>query len=182
MKQSILLKLAFLLVFLSCVSSLCAQDSTDDGQQRTIRIFYKNGETQDINVADIDYITSTTEAHRFWQYDTYTEVAIESIDSICYISPQLRLSAKQLHFGQVAVGNSKTITICITNTGDYPETYTLLADGVFSTDISGKEILIGPGTSQDLDLTFRPAEATPYSGELLVSSNSVETCRWRAMA
>ena len=165
--------------FLSFASSLFATSSKiknvpDDDPQKMIRVFLNTGDTKDFNVSEIDSITTTTEEQRIWHAGEYESFAFESIDSIWYIYPSLKLSVNDLGFGKVAVGNEKTMAVAFTNTGEYTESYILLADGVFSAEGSGQEFVIDAGESVNLNLTFKPANETSYYGSLMVYSSSID--------
>lgn len=160
---------------LSIPLSLTAKvNSSDDGNQKTIRIFLNTGEIINYDASEIDSITVTAKAQCIWQGDVCKSFAIEDIDSIWYMTPTLKLTTKSLDFGKVAVGNSKMSTVTITNTGLYPESYFLLADGVFRTPVSGKNFQIASGESQSVELYFEPTDSIPYNGSLMVVSDAID--------
>jgi len=170
--------LSLLLILISLPVGLYAKynsqkNTEDEESQKIIRVFLNSGDILDINTSEIDSITTTSDTQKIWHDETYQSIAIESIDSVWYISPVLRLTTQCLDFGKVAVGNSKTSCVTITNTGDYPETYYLLADGIFHTYGSGDGHIINAGQSLNIDLTFSPTDATNYTGNLLVASSAV---------
>ncbi len=146
--------------------------TTDGEQQNIIRMYMNTGETIDFNAALIDSITATPTAQCIWMPDTCHEFAINTIDSVVYISPMLRLTTSSLDFGKVAVGNGKTTRVTITNTGDFTESYFVLADGVFSSALNGLDCLIEGGMSQSIDLTFKPTQENRYNGVLQIFSTS----------
>lgn len=173
-----IITIAFILGLLPFSTALFAAGSVnadyEDGPEKMIRIFLNSGEIMDFDVAEIDSITSNSMEQMIWSFGECTSIAVEAIDSVCYISPILRLSTGSLDFGKVAVGNSKTINITMTNTGKYQETYFVMVEGVFSVEGSGQDIKILPGEAKDVVLTFQPTEADYYFSEMRVSSFSVE--------
>lgn len=157
-----------LLTLLSLSSPLLAQDG------KAVRMFLNTGEVIDFPASEIDSITTTPTIQKVWHDGTYTSYNIIEIDSLWYMYPSLKLSVNDLSFGKVAVGNRKTTTVAISNTGDYPESYYLLADGVFAAEGSGKEYVIEAGESLNLNLTFTPLSDTSYFGSLMVYSSSID--------
>lgn len=167
----------FIISLLCCLLSMhtisYAQE-TDDQSKKTIRLFLNTGETLNFNAAEIDSITTTAETQCIWQAGFCQSFALTAIDSVWYMAPSLRITTKEVNFGKVAVGNRKTTTITITNTGDYPETYSFLAAGVFAAAHSGDEYIIGAGQSLNIDLSFQPKDTINYTGQMFVSSSAVE--------
>lgn len=167
----------FIISLLCCLLSMhtisYAQE-TDDQSKKTIRLFLNTGETLNFNAAEIDSITTTAETQCIWQAGFCQSFALATIDSVWYMAPSLRITTKEVNFGKVAVGNRKTTTITITNTGDYPETYSFLAAGVFAAAHSGDEYIIGAGQSLNIDLSFQPIDVIKYKGNLLVTSSGVD--------
>jgi hypothetical protein len=160
---------------LSIPLSLTAKvNSGDDGNQKTIRIFLNTGEIINYDASEIDSITVTAEAQCIWQGDVCKSFAIEDIDSIWYMTPTLKLTTKSLDFGKVAVGNSKMLTATLTNTNSTMETYNVLGDNAFSITGSSDEIMILPGESRNIEVTFAPSDSISYSGLLSIVSNAVE--------
>lgn len=160
-----------LTLLLWSAATLHAQDSN---QQRSIRMFLHDGDMLDFGASEIDSITATPTIQKVWKDGEYVSFAIEDIDSIWYMYPTLTISAKDMDFGRVAVGNGKKTTVTITNNGHYPESYVIWADGVFSAEGSGLEYTIGAEEAQDIELAFRPEATSFYSGTLIVSSNAFE--------
>jgi hypothetical protein len=78
-----------------------------------------------------------------------------------------------LDFGSVEVGNSAQSNLTITNSGDA----TLVVGNVltptgFSANFTGN---IAPGGSQNVTITFTPASAIAYAGNLTVNSNTADS-------
>ena len=154
-----------------------AQSGTDEdgNQQNLVRIFMSDGQTVDFGAPEIDRIISTTKEQTIW-YDAEASrtIPIENIDSIWYISPVLKLTTKNLDFGKVAVGNARTLTAMLTNTSNFMETYMMTGDGPFSVQASAKEIMILPGESRSIELTFTPTDSIAYSGLFSIASNAID--------
>lgn len=161
----------FSFVLCVCIASLSV-NAADGVGPHVVRVFLSDGERLDFSSAEIDSITTTLQAHNIWVAGMCTSIAIERIDSIWYITPTLRLSASTLDFGTVAVGNVKTAGITLTNTGDYPETYIVLADGVFTAKGSARESTIPAGMSHGIDLSFAPFEEKRYSSAIFLLSSA----------
>ncbi len=167
----------FLFVFslLLCVCLAPVSTFAADGERpHTVRLFLNDGERLDFSSAEVDSITMTPEAHCIWMAGTCTRIAIERIDSIWYITPTLRLSTASLDFGTVAVGNVKTVAVTLTNTGDYPETYIVLADGVFSSNQSAMENTVNAGMSHGIELSFAPGEVKNYNSAMILLSSAFD--------
>lgn len=147
-------------------------ESEMESLQKSIRIFLNTGETVDMDPTKIGEINLTTLQQSVLYNGTYRNFSIESVDSIWYITPVLRLTRGNYDFGKVAVGLGRTTTLTIKNTGDNPETYSFLADGVFSAEGSGKDYTIDAGQSQSIELAFLPNDTIPYEGELTISSSA----------
>lgn len=167
-------KLLFIMFLIGGMLSIPTTLLADEGQKKTIRLFLNSGDLLDFDAEDIDSITTTVDSQTFWYAGTSRTIAIETIDSIWYISPTLKMTTDGLNFGKVAVGNIKKGYVTLTNTGQYPETYFLMADGIFSTSVSGKNIKINAGEAQSIELTFEPEDSVAYSGNLMLRSNAFE--------
>ena len=151
--------------------SLSAQE---DSSQKIIRMFLHDGDILDIKSSELDSITATPTIQKVWKNGIFTSFAIEEVDSIWYVYPTLRISIKSMDFGKVAIGNGKSRTVTLTNSGQYPESYFIWADGVFSAKGSGLEFMIDSGESQDVEIVFSPEATMYYSGALIISSSALE--------
>lgn len=171
-----LFTLAMIMGLLATTMSLRAESnvSDEDNPKKMVRFFLNTGEMMDFNAEEIDSITTDTQTQMIWSFGECTTIDVATIDSICYITPTLKMSANKLDFGKVAVGVGKSLSFTITNTGNYPETYFVMLDGVFSVEESGQEVCLQPGEAKSLDLTFQPTEIRSYSGEMRLSSFSAE--------
>ena len=87
----------------------------------------------------------------------------------------LTLSTPSVDFGDVAVGQSKTLSFHINNTGNIPLTIDRAAapSGVFSTSHPLPEgITLDPGSSLVQAITFRPTAAGPFSAQYRFSQEN----------
>ena len=168
-------KLLFILSLIGGLLSVPTNLMADEGQKKkTIRMFLNTGEQLDFDANVIDSMTFTSDAQTIWYDDTCRTVAIEVIDSIWYMTPTLRLTTQSLDFGKVAVGNKKTGFITLTNTGQFVENFFLLANGVFSAPLSGRNFKIAVGESQSVELSFEPEDSITYNGNLFLQSNAFQ--------
>lgn len=164
-----------LLFIMSLIGGLLSIPSTllaDDGQKKTIRLFLNSGDLLDFDAEDIDSITTTADSQTIWYADTCRTIAIEAIDSIWYMSPTLRLSTQGMNFGKVAVGNSKTLTAMLTNTGDQLERFMMFASGGFTVKNIAKELIIKQGESVDIEVSFNPTDSIAYTGTFSLYSSA----------
>ena len=171
-----LFTLTMILGLLATPMALSAKTNAinDDSPKKMLRFFLNTREMIDFNAAEIDSITTDANTQMIWSFGECTTIDVATIDSICYITPTLRMSTQKLDFGKVEVGANKSLGFTITNTGDYPENYLVMLDGVFSVEESGQEVSLLPGESKSVSLTFQPTEIRSYSGEMMLSSFSVE--------
>ncbi|MBQ9669343.1 MAG: hypothetical protein IJV45_11485 [Prevotella sp.] len=167
-------KLLFALSLIGGLLSVPAGLMADDGQKNRIRLFLSDGERLDFDAAIVDSITTSATVQTVWYADTCRTIPIEAIDSIWYMSPTLRLSAGSLNFGKVAVGNAKTVSASLTNTGDYLEHYMMLAGGAFRVNGAAQDIVLLPGLSVDVELTFAPTDSVAYSDVLSIASSAFD--------
>ena len=148
--------------------------ANEDSPKKMLRFFLNTGEMVDFNAAEIDSITTDANTQMMWLLGECTTIDVATIDSISYITPTLRMSVQELNFGKVEVGAGKSLSFTITNTGNYAETYFVMLDGVFSVEESGQDICLQPGEARSVNLTFKPQEIKSYSGEMRLTSSSVE--------
>ncbi|MCR5066030.1 MAG: hypothetical protein K6A67_09735 [Bacteroidales bacterium] len=169
-------RIIFTLILTSILLSIPFHMMADEGLERNniVRFFLHSGETLDFNAALIDSIATTATWQTVWYEDTCRMLSVKAIDSICYLSPVLRLTTRQLDFGKVAVGNAKSLTVTITNQGKYPESYSLFADGVFKASDLGDTITLAAEESREQEVIFVPIDTIPYSGNLLLLSNAID--------
>ena len=89
--------------------------------------------------------------------------------------PGLEISPSPLDFGQVAVGSGSSLaeTLSVTNTGTTAETVGSVTapTGTFSaTGLPASGLVIAPGNSVPVSVTFTPAAAASYTSSLTVAS------------
>ena len=171
-----LFTLTMILGLLATPMALSAKTNAinDDSPKKMLRFFLNTGEMVDFNAAEIDSITTDANTQMIWSFGECTTIDVATIDSISYITPTLRMSTSKIDFGKVEVGANKSLGFTITNTGDFSETYYVMLDGVFSVEESGQEVSLLPGESKSVSLTFQPTEIRSYSGEMRLTSSSVE--------
>ncbi len=91
--------------------------------------------------------------------------------------PYLELSHDHIDFGEVAVGEGAIASLTIDNVGDgdlYIRDVKLQdEDGPFDFAALGS-VVLGPGTSTDLDLIYVPTTAAEDSTEVLIDTNTSE--------
>lgn len=165
-----LLALCLISAFFSVPCNLLA----DEGQKKIIRLFLSDGQLLEFDAGSIDSISATSTHQTIWYADANRTIALEDIDSIWYMDPTLRLSTASLNFGKVAVGNAKSTHATITNSGNYPEYYMMLTGAGFSVKNAAKNLLIMPGESMNVELTFTPGDSIAYSGTLNIVSESID--------
>lgn len=146
----------------------------EGSHQLTVQIFLNSGEMIDYDTSELSSINFTTKDLTISFNGSSRTLQIEDINSILFLSPVLKLTTKNLDFGKVMVDYAKTLPVTLINTGDYPETYTILTDGVFAVKNPYQEMTIMAGQSVSIDLTFAPKEVKAYSSYLTISSNSAE--------
>ena len=171
-----LFTLTMILGLLAAPIALRAQTnaSNEDSPKKMLRFFLNTGELVDFDAAEIDSITTDIQSQMIWSFGECTTIDLATIDSICYITPTLRMSSSEMNFGKVEVGAGKSLSFTITNTGNYAETYFVMLDGIFSVKESGQEVCLQPGEAKSLDITFQPTEIRSYVGEMRLSSFSAE--------
>lgn len=168
--RHILFSVLLLLGILSVPRSLLAQDEP----VKILRFYMNTGEMIDFNATEVDSITTTSQSQLVWKGEVSQSFTIGEIDSIVYVFPSLKVSIGEMNFGKVAVGNKKTSSITITNTGKYRETFYLYSEGVFKALNSGRNFAIEAGESLDMEVMFKPTETKYYSSKLLLSSSAVQ--------
>ena len=83
----------------------------------------------------------------------------------------ININPTQLAFGEVAVDSSATKTFTITNYGDEDLVVSDItsSEPVFTVNISSAVVL--PDSSQDVEVTFTPTEASAYNGIIEITHN-----------
>lgn len=81
-------------------------------------------------------------------------------------------SDSKVNFGNLQVGKTATLPEVLTNTGSYSITVSsaALSGSGFRLSAPGFPLVLGPGASVTLQVTFAPSSGTGYSGTLAVTS------------
>lgn len=87
---------------------------------------------------------------------------------------QLTCSPGSLRFGTVALGQSETQLVRITNTGQTSATISAISVSLAQFRVSGitLPIVVGAGRSLDLNVTFSPAATGWLGAKILITSNA----------
>jgi len=131
------------------------------GESQDISIYFKPTEEKDYNG------TLTVNSNATGGTNTKSESGTGIIPEVI-----INLSG-DTYFGEVYIGNSRTRTLTISNTGNAR----LVVDSIsystagFSGDWFGN---IEPGESQDVTITFSPTQEKYYSGILTVNCNKTD--------
>ena len=89
--------------------------------------------------------------------------------------PAISLPNPSLDFGDdVPAGETRTVTLVVKNTGGDDLSITNLASDLEGVTFSLTELLVAPGDSANVDITFTPAEGGPFSGTITISSDDPE--------
>lgn len=158
-------------IYATPAASAVAQTGTDD--ENIIRIFVNDGRIIDYAPESIDSITTNRNMQCIWSDGIYKTIDIASIDSVVYMSPVLHVATKRLDFGKVSLDSSKSLSIEITNRGKYPETFSVLADGTFSSPSTYQDFSIEAGKSRTVIFTYSPKEIGYDSAIGYISSTAI---------
>ena len=89
--------------------------------------------------------------------------------------PAINLPTPSLDFGQdVPTGETRTVTLVVKNTGGEDLSITNLESDLDGVTFSLTELMVAPGDSATVDITFTPSEGGPFSGTITVSSDDPE--------
>ncbi len=89
--------------------------------------------------------------------------------------PAISLPTPSLDFGDdVPAGETRTVTLVVKNTGGDDLSITDLASDLEGVTFSLTELMVAPGDSANVDITFTPAEGGPFSGTITISSDDPE--------
>ncbi len=98
--------------------------------------------------------------------------------------PELTIEPADVDFGYVGVGASGDETVTLTNTGGA----TLTIDGISETDshftdgyAGGFPLVLAPGESTDVDVSFTPTGTDRESGRMEVVSDDPEGLKWATL-
>ena len=86
--------------------------------------------------------------------------------------PTISIANTSLDFGEdIKAGESQTRTLVVKNTGGKDLSITNLESDLEGVTFSLTELMVAPGDSATVDITFTPAEGGPFSGAITISSN-----------
>ena len=90
------------------------------------------------------------------------------------VTQQLQCSATVLRFGTVAVGQTKTQLVTVTNTGQTSATISAISVSFAQFGISGTNLpaVLGAGQSVDLNVTFSPAAMGWVHAKIMIISDA----------
>lgn len=96
---------------------------------------------------------------------------IHAQGTVVFALPSISYSSTNLNFGQVEVGQTKTLTLTITNNSSNEDfrflVYELPDD--FSSDQTGQTLTVSTNSSRSLNITFTPASAGTQSATIYFS-------------
>ena len=89
--------------------------------------------------------------------------------------PAISLANTSLDFGEdVPAGGARTLTLVVKNTGEESLRISNMETDLEGVTFSRTSLMVAPGDSGIVDITFTPAEAGPFSGTLTFLSNDPE--------
>jgi hypothetical protein len=95
--------------------------------------------------------------------------------------PSISISANALDFGSIEVGSSAMETLTITNLGGGTLSGSLSTPSGYTASLVTKQVLrntlsfnLPAGSSAMYDITFAPAEASTYNGNITITSNDAD--------
>ncbi|MCE2439818.1 MAG: choice-of-anchor D domain-containing protein [Candidatus Latescibacteria bacterium] len=102
--------------------------------------------------------------------------AAERIRELLTVAPPaISLPTPSLDFGDdVPAGETRTVTLVLKNTGGEDLSITNLASDLEGVTFSLTELMVAPGDSATVDITFTPSEGGPFSGTITISSDDPE--------
>ncbi len=147
--------------------------------------FYVNGTMReewsgDVNWSQVIFdVSAGTDVEFKWEYDKDGSVSSGSdcawIDYIVFpgmggaAGPIISLNVTEINFGEVNIGETAVEEFTIFNLGseDLTGTIDTVEDFVLSID----EFTLSAGNSIDVEVSFTPAEAMNYTGNIVITSN-----------
>lgn len=89
-------------------------------------------------------------------------------------TPQMQCSPSSLRFGTVAIGQSETQLVAVTNTGQSSATISAISVSVAQFTVAGLRlpVIVGAGQSVDINVTFSPATTGWLGAKITIISNS----------
>jgi len=102
--------------------------------------------------------------------------AAERIRELLTVAPPaISFPTPSLDFGDdVPAGETRTVTLVLKNTGGEDLSITNLASDLEGVTFSLTELMVAPGDSATVDITFTPSEGGPFSGTITISSDDPE--------
>ena len=89
--------------------------------------------------------------------------------------PAISLANSSLDFGEdVPAGEARTLTLVVKNTGEESLRISNMESDLEGVTFSRTRLMVAPGDSGTVDITFTPAETGPFSGTLTILSNDPE--------
>ena len=147
---------------------------SEANSSRILRVFKSDGSHVDYNSSCIDSVTADNIAQRIWSNGTCQSFPLEDVDSVWYINPALVISTPLVDFGKVSLGTTKSMSVCIFNTGEYPESFTLSNESAFVVDGVGRgEITLQPGKARNIWISYAPSSLAKSEGAFTVHSSAL---------
>jgi Zn-dependent metalloprotease/subtilisin family serine protease len=106
-------------------------------------------------------------------YDTQNVAAVWTAVGVLEQTSLLSVSPTELDFGNVATGASKSLTVSLVNNGSLATTvsgYSLNA--TFFTVNDSAPLVVGPGSSVNVTISFLPVDQAQVEGTLSIESNA----------
>jgi lysophospholipase L1-like esterase len=100
------------------------------------------------------------------------QVLFERVVSTVRLPLPLQLSTTELDFGEVSVGDTRSRAIVLSNDGTSTITVDWMSTGTFSFAVNSNGVVLGPGESQTVEVTFAPASYGPHSDVLSIHNDS----------
>ena len=89
--------------------------------------------------------------------------------------PAISLANTSLDFGEdVPAGESRTLKLVVQNTGGTDLSISNMESDLEGVTFSLTELMVAPGDSATVDITFTPSEGGPFSGTITISSDDPE--------
>ncbi len=89
--------------------------------------------------------------------------------------PAISLANTSLDLGEdVPAGEARTLTLVVKNTGGEPLRISNMESDLEGVTFSRTRLMVAPGDSGTVDITFTPSEGGPFSGTLTILSNDPE--------
>ncbi len=90
--------------------------------------------------------------------------------------PKIQVTRRKLDLGTIKTGESKDLTINVTNTGEIPlDVKKIVGQGsehVYFDGVNGGDIIIDPGKSRSVILTVKPVQTGKFADRVAIQSNA----------